>query len=625
MKLSPSIFLSCILIPTCLSAAELSDDEASVDSLPVIVVTSSRLAETANETAVATTVFTREDIETLQPSSVPDILNRAPGVQVGQTGGRGSQPGLYVRGTKSAQTLVLVDGVRINGADSGSAALEMLAPEQIERIEIVRGPRSAVYGSDAIGGVIQIFTRRGEQGLQPTLHLGFGSNKTWERSAGISGGNDKTSFNLSLSSEDTNGIDRTTFPAAGPDGDRDAYRNNSVNLALHHSLNDRVDLGFSVLDQRGETEYDMGFAGDHPYDEFQLSTASTYADFSLSSVWAMRVDLGHVESRRVNKYDDNNSEFSFNTYRDTAAVINTFSLTDAQQLLVGADWYQEKLSTEQDFAETERWNRAAFVQHQFDSEMFSTELGVRYDKNEIFGSENSWNGALTVPVNDRNDLVFSYGEGFRAPSFVDLYYPGYANPDLQPERSKTYELQWRSDIARNTRLQAAIYQTDIDDAIVLDSNFIPENIGSARIEGAEVSLSHRWHDWRAELAADIINPVDRTTDKQLVRRSKRTLDLDVDRQLGEFSLGGNWHIASSSWDDAGNTRKIPGYALLNLRAGWQATDEFDFRLTVDNVFDKDYSSAFYAVFDPVTFDSDYYAYRETGRTFMASVTWTPAL
>lgn len=625
MKFYLSVVLGCAALPAFVHAAPTSNDNPHVDTLPVIVVTSSRQNESATAATAATTVFTREDIETIKPRSVPDLLSRAPGVQIGQTGGRGSQTGLFVRGTKSAQTLVLIDGVRINGADSGSAPLDMLAIDQVERIEIVRGPRSAVYGSDAIGGVVQIFTRSGKRGVQPSLHVGYGSNKTWERRAGISGGDNDTSFNLSVSSEDTRGIDRTTYPLSGPDSDRDAYRNNSVNLSLRHSLDDRLDVGLNVLDQRGETEYDMGFNGDFPYDEFQLSTVSTFADFNVTSAWDMKISFSHVENRRFNKYDDNNSESTFHTYRNSASLINVFSLTARQTLLAGFDWYGEDLSTDQSFNETERWNRAAFVQHQFDSELFSTELGARFDKNKFFNSEASWNGALTAHLNNRNDLLLSYGEGFRAPSFVDLYYPGYANPDLQPESSKTYELQWRSDVARNFRFETSVYQTDIDSAIVLDSSFIPQNIGSARIRGAEVSVSHQWQGWRTELAVDFINPVDRTTDKQLVRRSKRTLDLDVDREFGNFNVGGNWHLVSRSWDDAANTREIPGYGLLNLRAGWQATEALDLGLTVSNVLDKKYHNALYGVFDPVTFASSYHPYRETGRAFMASVTWTPAL
>jgi vitamin B12 transporter len=160
--------------------------------LPDVLISANRQVEARNDSSAANTVFTREDIDRLQPGSVTDLLQRVPGVQVAQTGGRGSLPGIYIRGTKSAQSLVLVDGQRIANSTSGDSGLQHLNIEQIERVEVLRGSRSAIYGSDAIGGVIQIFTRRGdEQGLQPRLHMGFGSHQTWERSLGLSGGDER--------------------------------------------------------------------------------------------------------------------------------------------------------------------------------------------------------------------------------------------------------------------------------------------------------------------------------------------------------------------------------------------------------------------------------------------------
>lgn len=156
-----------------------------------LVITSGRLAEPQAQTTAATTVFERADIERLQVSSVTELLERVPGLSIVRTGGAGSQTGVFLRGTSTAQTLVLVDGQRIAAASSGTSSLEFLAPEQIERIEIVRGARSALYGSDAIGGVIQIFTRRGEgQGLKPYARLAAGSDSTYQRSLDLSGGDE---------------------------------------------------------------------------------------------------------------------------------------------------------------------------------------------------------------------------------------------------------------------------------------------------------------------------------------------------------------------------------------------------------------------------------------------------
>ena len=192
MKLRLALTLS--LLPTPELLADTFERDQAL-KLPDVVISANRQVEARNDSSAANTVFTRDDIERLQPASVTDLLSRVPGVQVAPLGGRGSLPGIYIRGTKSAQSLVLVDGQRIGNATSGDSNLQRLNINQIERVEVLRGSRSVIYGADAVGGVIQIFTRRGnEQGLQPRLHLGVGSRRTWERSLGLSGGDRPVSY-----------------------------------------------------------------------------------------------------------------------------------------------------------------------------------------------------------------------------------------------------------------------------------------------------------------------------------------------------------------------------------------------------------------------------------------------
>ncbi|WP_341304520.1 TonB-dependent receptor [Pseudomonas sp. TMP25] len=623
MKLSRLALAVALLSPGYSFAETPSHDEAL--KLPDSLITANRAVQKRNESSSASTVFTRADIERLQPRSVADLLRRVPGMQIGQSGGRGSLTGIYLRGTKSAQTLMLIDGQRFNSADSGTAALETLSVEQIERIEVLRGSRSAMYGADAIGGVIQVFTRRASgEGLKPRLHLGYGSRNSWERSAGLSGGDDNTRFNLSVASEDTDGIDRTNSDN-GPDQDNDAYRNNSVSFNLGHSFNERLELGINVLDLRGESEYDQGWLGDKPYDEFKISNVSTFVDGKVNDIWQSRLEVGHSENRRFNRADDSDSSSAFSTYRNSAASINTLHLSDSQSLILGADWYEDQLNNDNNFAESTRWNQAALAQHRFQGEHFSTELGMRHDKNEQYGSQNTWNGALSLPVNAANELILSYSEGFRAPTFADLYFPGYDNPNLKPEHSKSYELQWRSQLAEDTRLEASVYRTDIRDAIVSDSSFTQQNIATARIHGFEAELQQAVLGWQTVLGVSVIDPRDRDTSKTLARRAKRTLNLDVDRQFNRLTIGATWQALSRAYSDAANTQEVAGYGLLNLRSSWQANPEIKLGLTVDNALNKTYSSALYSVFDFSTFQSSYFPYQEEGRSARLSVTWTPDL
>lgn len=597
--------------------------------LPDTLISANRQVEARNDSSAANTVFTRDDIDRLQPSSVTDLLQRVPGVQVAQSGGRGSVPGIYIRGTSSAQTLVLVDGQRIGSSSSGDSNLQHLNIQQIERVEVLRGSRSVIYGSDAIGGVIQIFTRRSaEQGLQPRLHLGVGSHQTWERSIGLSGGDQQTRFSLGASLDDTAGSNRTHESYAS-DRDDDAYRNQSLSLSLSHAFNDDWEAGLNLLDNRGKSEFDNPFGRfdsstfesfpQKPYSEFAVSSFSSYVDGRINEAWKSRLELGHSENREKTFDKLSDERTVFNTYRDSVNWQNDLTLDERNSLIVGGDWYQDRVNSSTAFAEDSRWNRAAFVQHRFKADSFSTELGLRRDQNQQFGGQNSWSGTLTLPLNADNDVLLTYSEGFRAPTFNDLYYPDFSNPDLKPETSKSYELQWRSQLSESTRLETSLYRTDLEDAIIFGSNSRPQNVASARINGFEATLQQELFGWQSNLGLAIIDPRDRDTGHTLARRARRTLSLDLDRQFDRLGLGASWQAVSSSYDDLANQQRLGGYALLGLRSSWALTREVRLELKVDNLLDKSYSRVLYS------HDGAQYGYREQGRAWMFGVTWTPEL
>lgn len=619
MKLS-SLALAVALAPGFALADTPSRDDAL--KLQDTLITANREVESRSATTVASSVFTRADIERLQPSSVLDLLQRAPGVQVVQSGGRGSLTSLFIRGTKTAQNVVLVDGQRIADASSGTPFLEWLSIDQIERVEILRGPRSTLYGADAVGGVIQIFTRRAEAGQRSGhVRLGYGSRQNWERSAGLALADDDTRFSLNASSSDTQGINRSTHANAGSDQDHDAYRNNALSLNLSHRLSQQLSLGLSLLEQRGEVEFDNDSGGGYPYQDFQVSSQAFHVDAQLTDSWNSRVELGHSENRYRTAYDDTRNSRHNHTYRDSVSWLNTLELDERHSVLVGADWLEDRLHSNNAYSQDNRWNRGLLLQHRYNGELFSTELGARQDRNQQFGNHDTFNGALTWHINLDNDLILSYATGFRAPAFQDIYAPaGWgANPDLQPEESKSVELQWRSQLAEETRLEVSLYRTKIDNAIVADSTWTMQNLDRARINGFEASLQQRLGDWESNLGVSLTDPRDVETGHTLNRRARRTLSLDLDRQFGAFSVGAGWQAISSSYDDTDNERELAGYGLLAVRGSWQASEEVELALKVDNLLDKDYTRAQYTVWP----SPDVHDYREEGRTALFSVTWTP--
>src|SRR5690554_6931839 len=326
MKLS-RLALAVALLPAAhLYAADKTEEAIKLSET---VITANRTAEERKDSTAAVTVFTRADIDRLQPVNVADLLNRVPGVQVQQSGGRGSQTGVFIRGTKTAQTLVLIDGVRVGSVTAGGAngALDHLNLEQIERVEVLRGPHSAMYGSDAIGGVIQIFTRRSAgEGLHGRVRVAAGNKGVWERSAGISGGDQDTRFNLSASLDEMTGFDRT-HNSYSSDADHDAYRNKAISFSLSHVFNEQFSAGVNVLDQRGKTEYDNPFGrfdmntftsfAAQPYDEYAVSSTSVFAELQANEQLTSRLELGHSEDKGSSYDKLFSGRDDFDTYRDS--------------------------------------------------------------------------------------------------------------------------------------------------------------------------------------------------------------------------------------------------------------------------------------------------------------------
>ena len=629
MKLHP-LALAVALLPLTAHASEPAADNDAMLA-PALVITSGRKAEPKQEAISASTVFTRKDIERLQVRNVPDLLNRVPGVVTRNSGGLVSYS---VRGTKSAQTLVLVDGQRIASAASGIARLDYLSIDNIERVEVTRGARSALYGADAIGGVIQIFTRRGEAGLNPSVRLAAGSAQTYQSSASLSGGDERTRFSLGASLDESHGHD-STRDNVGADSDGDGARNKAQYFNLDHQFNDAWQAGLNFNEQHGKNEYDDAYeqAPAEPEDQFRVSSTSGFLQGQINDLWNSRLELGQSYDRNkaVGAAMPWNNGLNATT-RHSASWLNRLDLSPANELTLGGDWYKDELDSTTSYAEDSRTNQAGLFQYRFTGEQFFSELGMRHDDNERYGNENSWNGAVGLPLESNQQWLLSYSEGFRAPTFSDLYFPGFSNPDLNAETSKMWELQWRAEFG-GSLLESSLYRNDIDDLIAYKGSST-ENIGQARINGFETSLSQELLGWQTSLGFSLVDSRNRDNGQTLQLTPKRSIFLDVDRPFGDFSAGASWRAVSQSYDysiiDANyNTERqtVPGYGLVDLRGSWNVSRSVRFDLQLNNVLDKDYYTALYQRFDAnyVQDPSVPYGYKEPGRTGMLAVTWTPEI
>ena len=590
-------FLAAAL--TALSVAGTGVAAEEPTELDPVVVTATRTPEPEGQTLASVTVIDRAEIERRQALSVPDLLRGVAGVTVVQSGGPGQPSSLLVRGTDADQVLVLIDGVKVGSATLGSVQLENLPIAEIERIELVRGPRSSLYGSEAIGGVIQIFTRKGGGALTPRVSLGGGSYGTASGSLGVSGGGDRGWFNLGGSLERTDGFnacDGRPYPFAGCgvyELDRDRYRNESFSARGGYRFNERAELDAHVLRSDNRVDFDGGpFSGNSARSAQQVLGAS--ARLRPLDPWTLTLAGGRSWDQYRAYFDDAFLD-RFDTERDTLSLQNDLALAPGHLLTLGLDYQEDRVDGTVDYTESSRDNTGVFGQYQGRWSGLDASLSLRQDDNQQFGTQGTGNGALGIALPGGVRVVASYGTAFKAPTFNDLYYPVFGNPDLDPEQSRSAELEVTGPIPAGL-WSLSLYQTDIDDLIAFDPfTFQVANIDQARIRGLEATTQLSLWDWALVGELTLLEPVNESTGPNdgnlLPRRPQQMLGLDLNRQLGPWTLGARVDWTGRRYDDLANEVRLAPYTLVTLRAEYALTDSLRLQGRVDNFLDEDYETA----------------------------------
>lgn len=449
-----------------------------------------------------------------------------------------------------------------------------------DRAEIVRGPRGSLYGADAVGGVIQLFTPDGdEEGPQPRVSVGGGSFNTQRLSAGVSGREGGTRYSFAASHFNTDG------QPIRRGGEDKGYDNTSALARVAHIFESGAEVGVLALRARGNNEYDDG------ENDFVQQVAGVYGEVPVTDTWQSRLTLS--EARDELDTLDNFGASVIDTRTQTARWQNTLQL-GAHELIAGAEISEDRVSSTNDFDVTSRDNTAVFTQGLLDFSPFAIQASLRYDDNEAYGDEVTGSLALGYQVDNYHTLRASMGTAFKAPSFNDLYWPNSGNPDLNPEKSESVEVgvrgqynQWFWDLAA--------FQNDYDDLIAWAPTssglWAPQNINSARIRGAEFASGVEVNDWTLQAAFTYLDPEDRESGNRLARRATQSVRLDADRELGDWSLGGSLIAQNHRYDNVANTQRLGGYGLVNLRAGWQFAPLWTARVTLENAFDKEYSTS----------------------------------
>ena len=559
-------------------------------------------------------MISRKDIEQSQARSLDELLRRTAGVHVSRTGGYGKDTSVYIRGTESDHVLVLIDGVRAGSATLGSFAWSNFTPEQIERIELVRGPRASLYGSDAIGGVVQIFTRKNRGA---NVRLGYGENNTQELSAGYGGGTD-WKYNVQAARFDTDGI-----PTLKTDTEDHGYDNNQLTLGLSGKPTKTTDLQINLNYSDGENEHSQ-FTGDS---EFENRIASARIGHRISDRWSHNFTVGQALDRQTSHSPFTPSTIS--TLRNSYAWQNDVVLGEGL-LTLGADHWIDRVTKDASGTINERvHNSAVFLQHQFDALDSQWVLGARRDRHSEFGHENTWNIGWGHDLNQKTRLRASHGTAFKAPTVNDLFWPNsvsfyddgtgtlitsitQGNPNVRPETSYTTEIGIDFQARNDLSVSASIYRTKVNDLIRWQVSvpapatelWVPTNVADVSIKGAELGVEWSYADWTLGTSLTFLDAKDDATDEQLDRRPRRSATIQLGKDIGPGHLQFDTTTASER-NDRNASALLSGYGVTNVTYQQGIWKNWSLQARVENLFDRDYTLA-------RSFSSDYSTLGRTG-------------
>lgn len=594
--------------------------------LPSSVVTASRVATSITDVIADVSVITRDMLEVAGQSSLRDLLAQQAGVQMTTNGSYRSTTGIFLRGASSSQTLVLIDGVRVGSATSGIATIENMPISRIERVEILRGASSALYGPDAVGGVIQIFTRDAGPGLQAEANAGFGSDGQQQAGASIRGSNGAIGYSLGVSREKATGISVVINPAAGGyNPDQDGYTSTSVDAKLTAKINADHALTLSVLHSDVDYQFDgtpfpnpLGLTAltSDPHTKANLNNATLKWEAQWLPQWHSSLVLGASQDQSVADYyrvsDGLNGGTSrFNTNRSQATWQNDISI-DKDILSLMVESRSEAVDSSTAYTVTSRDVQSALASYAFNRPTWNALAVVRNDNNSQFGNFGNWALSGGYRLTEALRAVASVGTSFQAPSFNQLYFPGFGNTTLQPQRNRASELGLKYQ-AGAVSMGAVVYNNDVQGFIDPSNNV---QSAMAKLRGVTLSAAAQMGDTSFSASYDYADPRSYSSnpasnDLRLVRIAQNVFNARVNQHMGAFNVFGEVKVSSDREDNnlAFNGRDVlPGYTLLNVGATWQVQKNLSILARINNLTDAQYMLA--------------NTYSQPGRNVFVSANWS---
>jgi vitamin B12 transporter len=567
-----------------------------VAELAPVVVTAARMPQPIATLTADLTVIDEDAIAGLGTRSFVELLQGQPGVEIVQNGGPGTNSGVFLRGANRGQTLLLVDGLRVSSSTIGAPTLEAIPLDQAERIEILRGPASSLYGADAIGGVIQVFTRRPGPGVSGRLSGGYGTDGSGAIAGGISVGAGAVALSVSGGHRRSAGFNATTDPESFVwNPDIDGYDMNDLGASAIVTFAPDQELSARYLRSALDAQFDAGPG----YDDRTFTTLAIWQVASrnrLGDAWMSRLSVGEASDDSVSKTAY--GEFPFRTRERQYGWQNDVAIPRGTATLA-FERREERLDDTAGFAVTSRNTNAVVGIVQLERDGHALQANLRHDDSSQYGGRTTGAIAWGWRFAPSWRVTASYGTGFKPPSFNDLYYPGFSNPDLEPETARNVEggIHWSGEAGEwRASARAVAWHNKVDQLIVFQCdaafNCAPQNVARATLEGVTLAGDAAWRGTSLRAAVDLQDPRDDVTGNLLPRRAKGHGTFGVAQALGAAQLSVEVIASTYRYDDAENMRRLGGYAIVNLVAEWR----FDRGVTLlargDNVLGKDYALAY---------------------------------
>jgi vitamin B12 transporter len=624
LKIPSLALIGMLMLPFSASAIT-----SELTSLEPVVVTATKLETPVSEIASSVTVITAEEIENRQPTSALDVLRTVPGLDVVRQGGLGQQTSVFLRGGNSTHTLVLVDGIEMNDPANPGRSFDFatLGTDNIERIEIVRGPGSTLYGSDAIGGVINIITRKGSGKPTITLSAEGGSFETHQEKLSLSGGNDLWNYSLAASFIESNGI--SAADERYGNSERDGYDRTSVSSRIGITPTTNFDLDFFLryFDSEADLDTFAGPFGDDPNNTFDSEALFLRLQgrlFLLDDLWEQKLGFALSDYDRENR-DETDAlhpfDSSLTTYDGRLYKVDwqhNLYLHPTNTLTVGIEYEKEEAeNTSQYFYENPLWNTndkfdkksvettGYYVQDQVKLwQDFITTVGLRVDDHEEFGARLTYRITSSYLFRQTGTRIKgTYGTAFKAPTLAQLYENStyvLGNPDLTPEKSRGWDIGieqgfWDNHASLGITYFENHFEDLIDTFFSLSSfKYEYENIDEAQSKGIEIVASVRpVDDLTFSASYTYTDTENRTTGERLLRRPLHKYNLNVNYRfldrananLDIFYFGEREDLDLYDWTQ---TKTLGAYTVVNLALSYEISEHFRIHGRVENLFDEEY-------------------------------------